>query len=97
MRQRFFIGDRNVVGHNIVRIREEKGIAQGELLLRIQLLGVDMNQAKLSRIEGRRIAITDRDLIAIAQALGVSLDELCHNNPDVDLEEHILDLNKKLN
>lgn len=32
---------------------------------------------KLSRIEGQQIAVTDRDLIAIAQALGVSLDDLC--------------------
>ena len=44
--------------------------------------GIDMNQAKLSRIEGMRIAITDRDLIAIAKCLGVTLDELCKQDND---------------
>lgn len=47
MRQRFWIGNRNVIGHNISRLRDEKGISQGELLLRVQLLGVDMTQSKL--------------------------------------------------
>lgn len=77
MRQRQLLGNRNVIGPNITRIRQEKGMAQGELLLRIQLQGVDMNQAKLSRIEGMHIAVVDRDMIAIAKALEVSMDELC--------------------
>lgn len=77
MRRRHCMGDRNVIGHNITRIRCEKNISQGQLVAHIQLLGIEMNQAKLSRIEGRRIAIIDKDMIAIAQALGVSLDELC--------------------
>ncbi len=76
MRQRQTLGNRNVVGCNITRIREAKNIGQGELLRKIQLLGVDMNQAKLSRIEGQRIAIIDRDLIVIASALGVTADTL---------------------
>lgn len=47
-------------------------------------MGIDMNQAKLSRIEGKRIAITDRDLIAIAKCLGVTLDELCKQDNDTN-------------
>ena len=77
MRTREKLGDRNVVGENIFQIRFSKHLSQGDLLRRIQLLGTDMNQAKLFRIEGQRIAVTDRDLIVIAQALDVSLDELC--------------------
>ena len=90
MRQRFWIGNRNVIGHNISRLRDEKGISQGELLLRVQLLGVDMTQSKLSRIEGRRIIVTDLDMIAIAHALGVTMDELCHIDPADNLDEHIV-------
>ncbi len=90
MRQRFWIGNRNVIGHNISRMRDQKGISQGELLLRIQLLGVDMTQSKLSRIEGRRVVVTDRDMIAIAQALGVTMDELCRIDPTDNLDEHIV-------
>lgn len=78
MRQRHSLGNRNVIGHNITRIRLEKNMSQGELVRKIQLLGIEMNQAKLSRIEGKRVSIIDIDMIAIAQALGVSMDELCH-------------------
>lgn len=76
MRQRHSFGDRNVIGHNITCIRQEKHISQGELVKRIQLLGIEMNQAKLSRIEGKQVAVIDKDMIAIAQALGVSINEL---------------------
>lgn len=82
MRRRTKTGDRNMVGNAIVRLRNEKNIAQGELLSRIQLQGVDMNQAKLSRIEGQRIAVADHDLFAIAKALNVSTDAL--------FEQHIM-------
>lgn len=57
MRRRTTLGDRNLVGENIIRIRAEKKMSQGELLSQIQLMGIDMNQAKLSRIEGKHIAI----------------------------------------
>ena len=77
MCQRHSVGDRNVIGHNITRIRQEKNMGQGELVRQIQLLGVEMNQAKLSRIEGKKISVVDKDMIAIAEALGVTVDELC--------------------
>lgn len=76
MRRRTKKGDRNMVGCSITRLRKEKNIAQGELLSRIQLQGIDMNQAKLSRIEGQRIAVVDHDLFVITKALNVSTDEL---------------------
>ena len=84
MRRRTTLGDRNLVGGNIIRIRAEKKMSQGGFLSQIQLMGIDMNQAKLSRIEGKRIAITDRDLIAIAKCLGVTLDELCKQDNDTN-------------
>ena len=84
MRRRTTLGDRNLVGENIIRIRAEKKMSQGELLSQIQLMGIDMNQAKLSRIEGKRIAITDRDSIVIAKCLDVTLDELCKQDNDTN-------------
>ena len=80
MRIRHKAGDRNMVGMEICRIRYAKQIGQAELLSKIQLQGVDMNQAKLSRIEGQLIAVTDRDLYAIAQALGIPIDALFSNS-----------------
>ena len=76
MRFRSKIGNRNLVGKTIAQLRKEKHIGQGDLLNRIQLQGIEMNQAKLSRIEGQKIAVIDRDLYAIAKALEVSIDDL---------------------
>lgn len=82
MRCRKTIGNRNMVGQNIARLRQTKRISQGELLSKVQLQGIDMNQAKLSRIEGQIISVTDHDLFAIAKALGVSVDVLFQNQDD---------------
>ena len=76
MRQNRSLGTRNVIGHNITRIRQAQKISQAELLLRLQLQCVDLSQTKLSRIEGQRVVVTDRDFIALAEALNVTLDEL---------------------
>lgn len=76
MRQRHSVGDRNVIGPNIVKIRQAKGLGQGELVRLIQAAGYGINQAKLSRIEGSKVAVTDKDILAIAQALNVNIDEL---------------------
>ena len=49
MRRRTTLGDRNLVGKNIIRIRAEKKMSQGELLSQIQLMGIDMNQRRLQK------------------------------------------------
>lgn len=71
-----------MVGSSIIRLGDERGIGQGELLSKIQLQGIDMNQAKLSRIEGQKISVMDQDLYAIAQALDVPVDSLFVANDD---------------
>lgn len=76
MRQRNHMGNRNLIGPNIVKIRRAKRLGQGELVRLIQAAGHGINQAKLSRIEGRTVAVTDKDILAIAQALNVNTDEL---------------------
>jgi len=76
MRHRTKQGTKNLFGKGIVHMRYHKGLSQSDLLLRIELRGEAMTQAKLSRIEGGMTILTDRDLVVIASALEVSLDEL---------------------
>lgn len=76
MRHRVKYSDCNIVDARICEIREKKGIGQGELIIKIQLLNVDMSQSKLSRIEGQQIVVSDSDLFVIAQALQVSVADL---------------------
>lgn len=87
MRHRSKAGSRNMVDSNIICIRKEQHLAQVELLSRIQLLGSDMNQAKLSRIEGQQIGIYDFDLYTIARALNVTVDKLFYHESGIDIDE----------
>ena len=68
-------------------IRERKGIGQGELIIKIQLLNVDMSQSKLSRIEGQQIVVSDSDLFIIAQALQVNAADLFSTLPYAPLKQ----------
>lgn len=70
------LGDRNVVGANITRIRLEESMKQKDLLARLQTLGMDLTGSCLSKIEGQTRMVTDKDLILIASALGVEPQEL---------------------
>lgn len=69
-------GDKNISGAAIEALRKQRGLKQGELVSRMQTLGVDINPSSLSKLEGQRRIATDVELRAIAQALHVSLDAL---------------------
>ena len=49
MRRRTTLGDRNLVGENIIRIRAEKKMSQGELLSQIQRMGLEMIKSRLQK------------------------------------------------
>lgn len=70
------LGDMNVVGANITRIRQEKGIKQKDLLAKIQSEGIDITGSCLSKIEGQTRMVTDKELIILAKSLGVDVNEL---------------------
>lgn len=76
MPRRKSIGCENLVGQNIVLLRRQKGLKQTELLAQLQVRGIDINQSALSDIEGQNRKISDRELLAVAEILGVSLDTL---------------------
>lgn len=69
-------GDKNICGANVERRRKQLGMKQSTLVLRMQLLGVDINPSSMSKLEGQRRIATDIELKAIAQILDVSMDEL---------------------
>lgn len=78
MPKRRSIGSENLVGQNIVLLRKRIGINQDTLLSRLQVRGIDISQTTLSDIEGQKRKVTDKELIAIADILGVSLETLFH-------------------
>lgn len=75
-------GTKNICGSNVVRIRKQIGMKQSTLATKMQLLGVDINPSSLSKLEGQTRIATDIELKAIAQILGVSMEELVRLDSD---------------
>ena len=69
---------KNFVGPRIKQIRTQVGprVTQEELAARLQVLGVDLDRSALARIERQQRLITDLEIMAICDALGVGVNEL---------------------
>lgn len=69
-------GDKNIIGSKIVAIRKAKRMKQKDFLARLQTFGLDISPTSLSRLEGQYRLVQDYELVAIAKALEVSVQEL---------------------
>ena len=76
MKERKNLGDINIVGANIERLRKEQGIKQKDFIAKIQLAGVDMNPTSYSKLEGQIRVATDKEIYVIAHILGVDIKNL---------------------
>ena len=68
--------DKNLIGKNLKKIRTELKMSQQELSAKLELLGVYVCRGSISRIEDRSRTVTDIELFAIAEVLGVDVKEL---------------------
>ena len=76
MKLRQSLGDKNIIGKKVVTIRLEKGIKQKDFLAQLQTLGLDISATSLSRLEGQQRSVQDYEIVIIAQALGIAVNEL---------------------
>lgn len=70
------LGTRNIVGARVEQAQKQRGMKQKELLARLQVAGIDLNASALSKLEGQVRYVTDYELAALADILGVSVDWL---------------------
>lgn len=74
---RIIDGDnKNLIGGNLKKLRTKLKISQQELSNKLELLGVYVCRGSISRIEDYSRTVTDIELFAIAQILGVDPMEL---------------------
>jgi len=69
-------GNQNIIGSRIVQIRKKQGMKQKELLAKLQLANIDISATSLSRLEGQYRHAYDYEVLAVADALGVTELEL---------------------
>jgi len=66
----------NIVGPSVRQLRSRRGLSQPELAARCQRLGWDIGRDIIARIESRIRLVTDSELVLLAEALQVPLEEL---------------------
>lgn len=69
---------KNLIGKNLKKHRRKLKISQQALSNKLELLGVYICRGSISRIEDCSRTVTDIELFAIAEALGVDPKELYH-------------------
>lgn len=70
------LGERNIVGARVEQARKTSNLKQKELLEELQKHGVELNASGLSKLEGQLRFVTDAELVALSDVLGVSIDWL---------------------
>ena len=63
------------MGPNVLQARKSASppITQTDLVARLQLLGMMIDQSALSKIENQQRPVTDTEVVALAKALKVSV------------------------
>lgn len=74
--RRLELGSKNLVGARVTEARQMRGMKQVELLARLQTSGIDISIPALSLLEGQKRPVTDIELAALSDVLGVSVDWL---------------------
>lgn len=69
----------NIIGTNLKRIRENRGLSQADLCCKLDLLGVTMYKSDIYEIENNKRLVKDFESKAIYLALSISLDDLYAN------------------
>ncbi len=67
---------KNRIGRRVKKIRGERRMSQQELSNKLELQGVYVCRGSVSRIEDGSRTVTDIELYAIAEVLGVGVEEL---------------------
>jgi transcriptional regulator with XRE-family HTH domain len=70
------VDKRNIIGMRIKEIRKKKHISQEELSTDLETHRIHMDRTVISRIENGTREIVDFEIKAIADALGVKIQEL---------------------
>lgn len=79
------MGKRNIVGDKVSRARKTANppITQTDLVARLQLLGMKIDQSGVSKIESGQRPVSDIEVVALAKALRVSVAWLLEETNDL--------------
>ncbi len=77
-------GEKNLISKHLIRLRQERSLSQRDLAHRLQLAGYDIDKNVITRIETNQRFVTDIELQAFCQVLGVNFDDLIDREDEAD-------------
>ena len=73
---------KNIIGSHVRKARKTAKITQRDLVAQLQLLGIKIDQAGLSKLENGNRPVTDIEIAAIAKILKVPVSRLFEESSD---------------
>ena len=71
-------GSNNICGKNVAKFRKQlkPALSQRKFAVKLQVMGYDVDQQFVRRIETGERFVTDIEILILAKALGVSVEQL---------------------
>ena len=66
----------NIISEKLRDLRKKRGLSQEELAAQMQLLGVDISQPLISKIEQNKRFVKDYELVCLCKVLNVTEQDL---------------------
>ena len=84
MKPRKTVGNKNSIGQTFVALRKTHKMKQKELLVQLQVHGIDIGVSSLSDLEGQNRIASDREVRALAEIFEIPMEELYNkeNTPE---------------
>ena len=76
MNKSYYNEDSNIISQKLRTLRKERGLSQEDLAAQMQLLGVDISQPLISKIEQNKRFVKDYEFVCLCKILNVSEREL---------------------
>ena len=69
-------GNKNMIGKNLMRLRQNREFSQRDLARELQLIGYDIDRNVITRIETNQRYVTDIEILAFCQVFHVTFEDL---------------------
>ncbi len=79
MKSKNLNGKINIVGNNLKKYRELKGLSQRDICKKLELLGLQIYNSDIHYMEHGEKPIKDYEAKALSIVLGISLDQIYEN------------------
>ena len=68
--------NKNLISHNLIALRKQHGLSQGDLASRLQLAGYNIDKNVITRIETGQRYVSDIELRAFKEIFNITYEEL---------------------